>query len=140
MNVTRSFGDWFAKLPELGGIRESFLVEPHVEELDLAYDDIGCSHSGNDVGGSSGVDGGGAVGLLLMSDGVSDVLCEAECLAAWHDALTNHFAYGERDPVQCVATSLVNKAIMSRKWAAKGSAPDNTTAVFVQLQQCVLPS
>jgi serine/threonine protein phosphatase PrpC len=122
--VTRSFGDWFAKLPELGGIRESFLVAPHVQEVEVG---------GGGDGGDG--DGGGAVGLLLMSDGVSDVLCEAECLAAWHDALANHFAYGEKNPAQCVANTLVTKAVMSQKWAKKGAAPDNTTAVFVQLRE-----
>ena len=111
--VTRSFGDLHAKLASLGGNARAFTSEPAlvVRTLDAATD----------------------VGLLLMSDGVSDAMDPQAVAKTCRDALANHFDFGEADPVKCVADCVVQSAVTHKSWRRKGFAPDNTTAVFVKL-------
>ena len=111
--TTRSFGDLHAKLASLGGNARAFTSEPAlvVRTLDAATD----------------------IGLLLMSDGVSDAMDPQAVAVTCRDALANHFDFGEADPVKCVADCVVQSAVTHKSWRRKGFAPDNTTAIFVKL-------
>jgi serine/threonine protein phosphatase PrpC len=115
LNITRSFGDFYAKLPELGGLEGGIVHQfttIHTYKIDATWGD-----------------------LVLASDGVWNAF-ETEVVFEHLDSAKSQHSHGtdEAATLQLATAELVDRATRSEHWSSRGSTPDNASAIVVSFR------
>ena len=113
--ITRSFGDYHAKLTAFGGVPDSVLYEfEEMRVLDMEQR---------------------WMGLILASDGVWDALPADACWKTFSDATGESPELEEEDKMMDGVTSMINACCDSPYWLNNGYNADNTTAIVLSFHR-----